>query len=190
MVLAFLNFSTSCSLSCKQAVQTFVNTFAENFALRLKVYSAVFVMLISYATTVLTFQESLETIEVEKAALQQNISKLEENILVMEEQFLSQLIADDFIVTAYEQSKKSCGKWSKYCKTKTGTTPHKLRTVAVDPKVVPLGSLLYIEGVGWRIAEDIGGVVKGNKIDLFVESRDKAFNFGKRKLKVYYHKNT
>ncbi len=56
---------------------------------------------------------------------------------------------------------------------------------AVDPRVIPLGSRLYIEGYGYAIADDIGGAIKGNRIDLAYESRDEAFKFGLRKVTVY-----
>ncbi len=50
--------------------------------------------------------------------------------------------------------------------TATGTAARAGRTVAVDPKVIPLGSKIYIEGLGERIAEDTGGGIKGNHIDV------------------------
>ena len=63
--------------------------------------------------------------------------------------------------------------------------------VAVDPRVIPLGSRLYIEAengtwiYGTAVAADTGGAIKGNKIDLYVESYSDAINFGRRKAKVY-----
>lgn len=63
--------------------------------------------------------------------------------------------------------------------------------VAVDPKVIPLGSKLYIESMdrtasyGLASAEDTGSAIKGNKVDLFFESREAALRFGRRKVKVY-----
>jgi 3D (Asp-Asp-Asp) domain-containing protein len=57
--------------------------------------------------------------------------------------------------------------------------------VAVDPKVIPLGSLLYIEGYGFALASDTGGAIKGNRIDLCYNSRAQAFQFGRRKVKVH-----
>lgn len=57
--------------------------------------------------------------------------------------------------------------------TATGTVPRRKSdgdrwsTAAVDPTVIPLGSKLWIEGYGFAIAEDVGGAVKGNIIDLF-----------------------
>ena len=57
--------------------------------------------------------------------------------------------------------------------------------VAVDPRVIPLGSYVYIEGYGRALAADTGGAIKGHKIDLCMESLTDALNFGRRTIKVY-----
>src|ERR1700752_2346269 len=54
--------------------------------------------------------------------------------------------------------------------TKSGICARAGRTIAVDPKVIPLGSRVYIEGIGERVAEDTGGGVKGHHIDLYLQS--------------------
>lgn len=56
---------------------------------------------------------------------------------------------------------------------------------AVDPSVIPLGTRLYIEGYGYAIADDIGGSIKGSKIDLAFENRGDALQFGVQKVTVY-----
>lgn len=58
-------------------------------------------------------------------------------------------------------------------------------TVAVDPSVIPLGTRLYIPGYGYAIADDIGGAIKGNKIDLAFGSRSEALQFGVQRLTIY-----
>lgn len=66
----------------------------------------------------------------------------------------------------------------------TGVYP-RAGTVAVDPKVIPLGSRLWIEGYGYGIAQDTGGVIKGNIIDLFMDTREECLHWGRRMVKVY-----
>lgn len=64
---------------------------------------------------------------------------------------------------------------------------HQLRKglVAVDPGVIPLGTRLYVEGYGYAIADDTGGYIRGNIIDLAFESRREALIFGRRTVAVY-----
>lgn len=57
--------------------------------------------------------------------------------------------------------------------------------VAVDPNVIPLGSRLYIPGYGMAIAADTGGAIRGNRIDLLMDSYDAAMNFGRQSVEVY-----
>ncbi len=58
-------------------------------------------------------------------------------------------------------------------------------TVAVDPRVIPLGTKLYIEGYGYAIAADTGLAIKGNKVDLFFNTLDEARNWGARYVNIY-----
>jgi len=66
-------------------------------------------------------------------------------------------------------------------KTSTGVYPTVGRTVAVDPKVIPYGTVIEIDGFGTRVAEDTGGAIKGNKLDIFVETTAEAFQYGRMK---------
>ncbi len=68
-------------------------------------------------------------------------------------------------------------------RTATGTWPSR-RTVAVDPRVIPLGSELYVEGYGPAVAADTGGDIKGQRIDLYMESYEEAIQFGRRQVLV------
>lgn len=57
--------------------------------------------------------------------------------------------------------------------------------VAVDPRVIPMGSKLYIPGYGMAVATDTGGAIKGNKIDLCYNTTNEAFAWGVRNVTVY-----
>jgi 3D (Asp-Asp-Asp) domain-containing protein len=92
-------------------------------------------------------------------------------------------------LTAYTAHAASTGKTSEhpqYGITYSGTRATEGRTIAVDPKVIPIGWWVYIEGIGLRRAEDTGSAIKGNKIDIYFESEEYAKKFGlKRGYKVY-----
>jgi len=68
-------------------------------------------------------------------------------------------------------------------RTATGTWPSR-GTIAVDPEVIPLGTRLHIEGYGEGIAEDTGGAIKGEIIDLYMEDRNEALSWGRRQVEV------
>ncbi|NPV29334.1 MAG: hypothetical protein HPY58_06665 [Firmicutes bacterium] len=68
--------------------------------------------------------------------------------------------------------------------TATGVWPY-VGGVAVDPEVIPLGSKLYVEGYGPASAVDTGGLIKGNRIDLFFNTPEECFAFGRREVTVY-----
>jgi 3D (Asp-Asp-Asp) domain-containing protein len=57
--------------------------------------------------------------------------------------------------------------------------------VAVDPRVIPLGTRLYISGYGYAVAGDTGGDIVGNRIDLGFDSLREALLFGRRDVTVY-----
>lgn len=57
--------------------------------------------------------------------------------------------------------------------------------VAVDPNVIPLGTRLYIPGYGHALADDTGGAIRGNRIDLAFDSYEEAIQFGRREVTVY-----
>ncbi len=69
--------------------------------------------------------------------------------------------------------------------TATGTVP-KWGTIAVDPRIIPYGTRVYIPQFGQTfIAEDCGGAIKGNKIDIFMNSENQAYDWGRRTIDIY-----
>jgi len=99
----------------------------------------------------------------------------------------------DMQATAYDLSYESCGKkpGDKYYGISATGMQVRRGIVAVDPRVIPLYSRLYIEAAdgswvyGYAVAGDTGSAVKGNIIDLFMDSPTEVKNFGRRKAKVY-----
>lgn len=85
------------------------------------------------------------------------------------------------MATAYDTSPRSNGG---YRCTKLGT-PLKYGIVAVDPRIIPLRSVVYVEGYGLAVAHDTGGAIKGKRIDLCYPTNSAARRFGRRKVQVH-----
>ncbi|OXZ28494.1 N-acetylmuramoyl-L-alanine amidase [Finegoldia magna] len=83
--------------------------------------------------------------------------------------------------TAYTSDPRENGGWNV---TAIGT---KIRrgVIAVDPRVIPLRTRVYVEGYGFATAEDTGGAIKGNKIDVVMDTRAQSRNWGVRNVKIY-----
>ncbi|WP_235822064.1 G5 and 3D domain-containing protein [Gottfriedia luciferensis] len=58
------------------------------------------------------------------------------------------------------------------------------KLIAVDPKVIPLGTKVWVEGYGVAIAGDTGGAIKGRRIDILMPTKDDCFDFGRRTVKI------
>lgn len=101
------------------------------------------------------------------------------------------ILALVFIVTAYCNCEKCCGKLPShpaYGITASGRVA-RAGTVAVDRKVIPLGSRIRIEGLtGTFRAEDTGGAIRGNRIDVWFPTHAEARRFGVQKRKVFIAK--
>lgn len=82
--------------------------------------------------------------------------------------------------TAYTAGETGVGHW-----TATGWYVRK-GIVAVDPRIIPYGTHMYIEGYGFAVAADRGSAIKNNKIDLYVPTLQEAYQFGRQyNVKVY-----
>jgi len=82
--------------------------------------------------------------------------------------------------------------YTPYCKGCSGTSATGvnlrlkpgLKAIAVDPSVIQLGSKVWVEGYGTAIAVDTGGAIKGNKIDILVQSEIQAINWGVKRVRI------
>lgn len=85
--------------------------------------------------------------------------------------------------TAYCPCTKCCGL------TAAGTTctgvPATKGVIAVDPRVIPLGTRVYVDGYGYALAADVGSAIKGSKIDVCFDTHEQALAWGLKKTKVY-----
>lgn len=88
----------------------------------------------------------------------------------------------NFKLTAYCPCAKCCGKSDGI--TATGTVATQGRTIAVDPSVIPYGTEVVINGNTY-VAEDCGGAIKSNKIDIYFDSHAEALQFGVQYADVY-----
>lgn len=91
--------------------------------------------------------------------------------------------------TAYDACMHCCGKTDGI--TRSGTKAKVNHTIAVDPSVIPIGTKIYIPELG-RIftAEDTGGAIKGNRIDIYMENHSQAKDFGVQNLQAYILKGS
>lgn len=93
---------------------------------------------------------------------------------------------DQFVATAYHNSDPGCTIW-----TAIGTLC-RVGAIAVDPKVIPYGTRMYIvtnDGqyiYGIAVAEDCGSAIKGNRVDLYFDTTDECHRFGIRDCTVYF----
>ena len=88
----------------------------------------------------------------------------------------------NFTATAYCPCNSCSGGWGS--STATGAKATEGRTIAVDPKVIPYGTKVKINGHTY-IAEDCGGAIKGNKIDIYYDTHAKTSTWGKRTVEVF-----
>lgn len=89
-----------------------------------------------------------------------------------------------FTAYAYCPCEKCCGQWSGG-PTASGVLPEEGRTVAADWDVLPAGTEIYIDGVGWRTVEDTGSGINGHTLDLYMDSHQDALEWGVQEVEVF-----
>ena len=117
-----------------------------------------------------------------------------ESIAVSAEPAVEYKNLGEFTLTAYCPCVQCCGVWSAehpsrigtgyIQKTASGTIPTEGRTIGVDPSVIPFGTAVVINGHEY-IAEDRGGAVQGNVIDIFFVDHNEALAFGRQSAEVF-----
>ena len=87
-------------------------------------------------------------------------------------------------VTAYCPCRVCCGQWAKHKRTAMGTKA-KGNIVAVDPRIIELGSVVRVQGLGEMRCEDTGRAIKGRRLDVLLPTHRQAKKFGVQRLGVW-----
>lgn len=88
----------------------------------------------------------------------------------------------EFVISHYCDCETCCNKSDGI--TASGTKATAGRTIAADPDVLPMGSVVIIDGHTYTV-EDVGGAIKGNRIDIFMNSHEEAIKAGVKTAEVY-----
>lgn len=81
--------------------------------------------------------------------------------------------------TAYSSAQPNLSKY-----TATGKLC-KRGVIAVDPKIIPLGTKVFIPGYGYAVAEDTGSAIRGHKIDIAFDTVAECYQFGRKNIEIY-----
>lgn len=132
--------------------------------------------------------EYVQEIEVEEEDIirwkQEEVSVEVLQIDVVEKPVLESL--GEYMLTAYCPCSGCSANWG--TKTSTGKVTEQGRTVAVDPEVIPYGTVLVINDMQY-IAEDCGGAIKGKRIDVYFDKHEDALEFGVQYAEVFVKGN-
>jgi len=103
---------------------------------------------------------------------------------VVQTVFRGERVNDEFYVTATAYT-PYCNGCNGYTATGVNIKDNpNLKIIAVDPKVIPLGTKVYVDGYGYAVAADTGGSIKGYKIDVLFPTKAEAYKWGVRKVKI------
>lgn len=123
--------------------------------------------IIEYKTNLLSAQEAKVETEKEETIKEEN-----------------KIYLGKFKITHYCACKKCCGPNAQGI-TASGKKVEEGKTIAVDPKVIKLGSKVHIEGYGDMEAQDTGSAIKGNIIDIYIANHNEALKLGVKYKDVY-----
>lgn len=111
----------------------------------------------------------------------------EEKVEAVEQTQVEQIEYKEFIATAYCSCEKCCGVWANNRPNGIvyGAAGRELiqnYSVAVDPNVIPYGTLIYDSNGNEYRADDCGGAIKGSRIDVYFNNHQDALNFGRQTI--------
>lgn len=97
--------------------------------------------------------------------------------------------SDDSVVKEFTVNASAYTAYCNGCSglTKTGLNLRKnpdLKVIAVDPNVIKLGTKVHVEGYGYAVAADIGSAIKGNRIDVFIPNKTRAYQWGRKNVTI------
>lgn len=118
-----------------------------------------------------------------------DISVEESEQIIRTEEREEELKPMKVIATAYCSCEKCCGAWAENREngivyTASGAIAKAGHTIAVDTSVIPFGSVVLIDGIEY-VAEDTGGAIQGNRVDIYFDSHDEALQFGIQEFTAY-----
>jgi 3D (Asp-Asp-Asp) domain-containing protein/peptidoglycan hydrolase CwlO-like protein len=126
----------------------------------------------------------LEKVKGEKSEIQGLLNEIRKRIAQIQPPGLTLVGEWDMVATAYYAFGKGGNDINGNGITAIGLRARK-GIIAVDPRVIPLGTRIYVPGYGEALAADTGGWIKGNRVDLCFESMEECYRYGKRKIKIY-----
>ena len=142
-----------------------------------KILFVVTVLLLTAATVVPT--SSTDMVEVaEPISVTETTTVVETTTETTTEPQTETMLVD---ATAYCSCVKCCGKSDGI--TASGVKAKANRTIAVDKRIIPLGTKVLINGRQY-VAEDTGGAIKGNRIDIYFDSHEQALKWGRQQIEI------
>lgn len=140
----------------------------------------------SSETTEASVNETIVNVEVDNTNIDTNIdtnvnTNVDTNINANTDANLVSL--GEFLLTAYCPCSSCCGQWAGGA-TASGVMPVSNHTIAVDTGVISFGTEVIINGITY-VAEDTGGAIRGNRIDIYFDTHQEALNFGVQYAEVF-----
>lgn len=105
--------------------------------------------------------------------MQEEWQSCEQKIKELEAKRNAIVYVGKFKLTGYCPCSRCSSGWG--TQTASGHTATEGVTIAADPRVLPIGTRVYIENVGERVVQDVGGAIKGNRIDVYVSAHQSAY---------------